>query len=128
MNTGYDVSEAHTFIVDRTVHIRTVKTFESRPSETLIGCGSLNPVITRMLWQLPKRLDLDVHERKTVHWIIKCQRDVDCVSFEVFTTVTMKNAVFWDITPCGSFTSSCHPDDGGTKFLRNIVSYKIHTA
>jgi hypothetical protein len=24
------------------------------------------------------------------------------VSFEVFTVVTMKNAVFWDVTPCGS--------------------------
>jgi hypothetical protein len=24
------------------------------------------------------------------------------VRFEVFTAVTMKNCVFWDITPCGS--------------------------
>jgi hypothetical protein len=24
------------------------------------------------------------------------------VRFEVFTAVTMKNAVFWDVTPCGS--------------------------
>jgi hypothetical protein len=24
------------------------------------------------------------------------------VRFEVFTTVTMKNAVFWDVTPCAS--------------------------
>jgi hypothetical protein len=24
------------------------------------------------------------------------------VSFEVFTAVTMKNGVFWDVTPCGS--------------------------
>jgi hypothetical protein len=24
------------------------------------------------------------------------------VSFEVFAAVTMKNAVFWDVTPCGS--------------------------
>jgi hypothetical protein len=24
------------------------------------------------------------------------------VGFEVFTAVTMKNAVFWDVTPCGS--------------------------
>jgi hypothetical protein len=22
--------------------------------------------------------------------------------FEIFTTVTMKNGVFWDVTPCGS--------------------------
>jgi hypothetical protein len=25
------------------------------------------------------------------------------VRFEVSTAVTMKNAVFWDVTPCGSF-------------------------
>jgi hypothetical protein len=24
------------------------------------------------------------------------------VRFEVFTAMTMKNAVFWDVTPCGS--------------------------
>jgi hypothetical protein len=60
--------------------------------------------------------------------------------FEVYTAVTMKNAVFWDVTPCDScknrrfggayglrhqddkicelgtmlqFADSCHPDDGG---------------
>jgi hypothetical protein len=26
------------------------------------------------------------------------------------------------------FTDSCHLDDGGAKFLRNVVSHKIHTA
>jgi hypothetical protein len=25
-------------------------------------------------------------------------------------------------------TDSCHPDEGGTKFLRNVGSYKSHTA
>jgi hypothetical protein len=25
-----------------------------------------------------------------------------CIRFEVFTAVTMKNSVFWDVTPCGS--------------------------
>jgi hypothetical protein len=25
-----------------------------------------------------------------------------CIRFEVFTAVTMKNGVFWDVTPCGS--------------------------
>jgi hypothetical protein len=24
--------------------------------------------------------------------------------------------------------NSCHPDEGGAKFLRNVGSYKIHTA
>jgi hypothetical protein len=27
------------------------------------------------------------------------------IKFEVFTAITMKNAVFWDVTPCGS----CEP-------------------
>jgi hypothetical protein len=44
--------------------------------------------------------------------------------FEVFTTVTMKNSVFWNFMPCGS---SCHLDEGDAKFLRNISSYKSHT-
>jgi hypothetical protein len=78
----------------------------------------------------------------------------------------MKNAIFWDVTLCGSckdrlseelsasfvsvtrigelgttlavtrnrrtlrcseFTDSCHPDEGGAKFLRNVGSYKSHT-
>jgi hypothetical protein len=25
-------------------------------------------------------------------------------------------------------TVSCHPDEGGAKFLRNVCSYKSHTA
>jgi hypothetical protein len=67
----------------------------------------------------------------------------------------MKNGFFWDITPCGScknrrfggilgisshlasvasysyccsyFTDSCHPDEGGAKFLRNVSCYKSNT-
>jgi hypothetical protein len=27
---------------------------------------------------------------------------VNSVRYEVFTAVTMKNGVFWDVTPCGS--------------------------
>jgi hypothetical protein len=27
---------------------------------------------------------------------------IDCVRFEVFTAVTMKNVIFWDVTLCGS--------------------------
>jgi hypothetical protein len=29
---------------------------------------------------------------------------------------------------CSQFTDSCHPDEGGGKFLRNVGSYKSHTA
>jgi hypothetical protein len=30
-----------------------------------------------------------------------CSDDGNVVRFEVFTAVTMKNSVFWDVTPCG---------------------------
>jgi hypothetical protein len=69
----------------------------------------------------------------------------------------MKNGVFWVVTPCGSCkirrfggtwrllhqgdkigelgttqaatrTDFCHPDEGGARFLRNVGSYKSHTA
>jgi hypothetical protein len=39
---------------------------------------------------MKKRADIRSEDRR---------RDV---RFEVFTAVTMKNAVFWDVTPCGS--------------------------
>jgi hypothetical protein len=29
---------------------------------------------------------------------------------------------------CSYFTDSRHPDEGGAKFLRNVGSYKSHTA
>jgi hypothetical protein len=29
---------------------------------------------------------------------------------------------------CSQFTDSCHPDEGGAKFLQNVSSYKSHTA
>jgi hypothetical protein len=44
------------------------------------------------------------------------------VRFEVFTAVTMKNCVFWDVTPCGSLRTD------GIKFLRNFGSYKSNRA
>jgi hypothetical protein len=35
--------------------------------------------------------------------------------FEVFTAVTMKNSIFWDVTPCGSCKKQCF--SGGDTFL-----------
>jgi hypothetical protein len=32
------------------------------------------------------------------------------------------------VTRNSYFTDSCHPDDGGAKFFRNVGSYKSHTA
>jgi hypothetical protein len=33
---------------------------------------------------------------------LKCRGMRNCVRFEVFAAVTMKNGVLWDVTPCGS--------------------------
>jgi hypothetical protein len=52
------------------------------------------------------------------------QYSIFFVRFEVFTAVTLKNGVFWDVMLCGS----CHPDEGSAKFLRNVISYRSHTA
>jgi hypothetical protein len=61
-------------------------------------------------------------------------------------TVMLKNGVFWDVTPCGSLrtdvsaelsasivrvtkiTILVNTNDGGAKLLRNVGSYKSHTA
>jgi hypothetical protein len=37
----------------------------------------------------------------STNFIIKFFIYVHSVRFEVFTAVTMKNGVFWDVTPCG---------------------------
>jgi hypothetical protein len=64
------------------------------------------------------------------------------VRFEVFTSVTMKNAVFWDVAPCifcvnrrfgGTYLwflarGFFYPEDEGDTFLRNVCSHKIYTA
>jgi hypothetical protein len=41
----------------------------------------------------------------------------DLVRFEVFTAMTMKDAVFWDVAP-----------DGGDTVLRNVGEQNIYTA
>jgi hypothetical protein len=44
------------------------------------------------------------------------------VWLRIGTVGELKNGVFWDVTPCGSYI-----DDGGAKVLRNVGSYKSHT-
>jgi hypothetical protein len=39
------------------------------------------------------------------HWQTRIYNIFYYVKFEVFTAVTMKNGVFWDVTPCGVFRS-----------------------
>jgi hypothetical protein len=70
------------------------------------------------------------------------------VRSEVFTAVTMKDGVFWDVTLCGSCNwyffavyVGCwlqlvlflvhrflSPDEGGARFLRNVGSHTSHVA
>jgi hypothetical protein len=47
------------------------------------------------------------------------------VGFEVFTAVTMKNAVFWDVAPCGflmdrRFGGMCHHSVPGPSELQSV--------
>jgi hypothetical protein len=58
------------------------------------------------------------------------------VRFEVFTAVTMKNAVFWDVVPCSSCVNRrswfharrlFYHEDGGDTFLRNVGSHNNYT-
>jgi hypothetical protein len=49
-------------------------------------------------------------------------RQTGRLSVGVIITLNFKNGVFWDVT------DSCHSDEGGAKFLRNVSSYKSHTA
>jgi hypothetical protein len=74
------------------------------------------------------------------YWHLECLKDSQSdrvrnlpyepesvVRFEVFTAVTMKNGVFWDVTPCGSCKNrrfggnKRHPDEGGAKFPETSV-------
>jgi hypothetical protein len=52
-----------------------------------------------------KASNLMIHRRNTS---LNIER---LVRFEGFTAVTMKNGVFWDVTPCGSYKNRCF---GGT--------------
>jgi hypothetical protein len=44
------------------------------------------------------------------------------IRFEVFTAVTMKNAVFWDVRPRGSSKNRCF---GGTQ-RESVTNYCLH--
>jgi hypothetical protein len=50
-----------------------------------------------------------------------------CVAF-VLTDVSEELSVGCWLRLTFLLHRSCHPDDGGAKFLRNVGSYKSHTA
>jgi hypothetical protein len=43
-----------------------------------------------------------VLHRRHITSLLQISASLWDVRFEVFTTVTMKNGAFWDVTPCGS--------------------------
>jgi hypothetical protein len=44
------------------------------------------------------------HHILTLSAVCQAQsNNLKVVGFEIFTAVTMKNAIFWDVAPCGSF-------------------------
>jgi hypothetical protein len=41
-------------------------------------------------------------QKRSRYWRQLCETFLDNVRFEVFTAVTMRNGIFWDVTPCSS--------------------------
>jgi hypothetical protein len=54
--------------------------------------------------------------------LFTCRLKDHFARFEVFTVVTMKNAAFWDVTPCGSCKNRRF---GGTSVLTRRRSLKV---
>jgi hypothetical protein len=50
------------------------------------------------------------------------------VRCEVFTALTMKNAVFWDVEPCGSCKKDFSEETVGSSFRAKIISQDPHDA
>jgi hypothetical protein len=63
-----------------------------------------------------------------------CELQKDHVRFDVFTAVTMKNALFWDVKPCGSCrnrrfggTYRLHHQDEKNRRARNVSGNQLAT-
>jgi hypothetical protein len=54
--------------------------------------------------------------------VICLNQSLQSVRFEVFTAVTMKNGVFWDVTPCGSCKNRL-----SASFIRVTIIGKLGT-
>jgi hypothetical protein len=80
----------------------------------MISDGKLMSIIRQLCTPYLKLMVTDckdISEPNNVHWSSQQQHPeflmlagnmYSCVRFEVFTAVTMKNGVLWDVTPCGS--------------------------
>jgi hypothetical protein len=58
--------------------------------------------------------------------ILRCfgQSPQFLVRFEVFTAVTVKNAVFWDVTPCDSCNNDVAEERVSSIFLQETHVFK----
>jgi hypothetical protein len=61
---------------------------------------AISPILVTLMTKAIRSLETSVLARTTR--LIISENDILHVRFEVFTAVTMKNGVFWDVTPCGS--------------------------
>jgi hypothetical protein len=68
-------------------------------------CSSKTLILRRATWHhIPEDgiLHSYHHENLSLSWIIFVLTEINQhEGFLVFTAVTMKNAIFWDVTPCG---------------------------
>jgi hypothetical protein len=73
-------------------------------------------------WELPKAAQL-VASRA----VLSSTELVITITI-IFIVVMALYSSFLGISHSFSFLIPCHPDEGGAKFLRNVGSYKSHTA
>jgi hypothetical protein len=86
------------------------------------------PLLVSLLWsQRNSNASTRFHEKRFQVIIMCC--DYVHVRFGAFTLVTMKNAVFWDVTPCDSCKNRCfgrayylHHQGGKIRRARNNLS------
>jgi hypothetical protein len=75
--------------------------------------GELSPSIIRVTRMFELRTTLAAtrnrHTLRSNRSIASYGKRCSYVRFEVFTAVTMKNGVFWVVTPCGSYKNN--PED-----------------
>jgi hypothetical protein len=68
----------------------------SSNTETDLGKLTVIPPVLPSI-EVTNHVNTEVESTVELWW-----KHVQYVRFEVFTAVTMKNGVFWDVTPCGS--------------------------
>jgi hypothetical protein len=88
------------------------------------SCGS---TVLASAVQTERIIILQLHLEESAGLRINYRRKLHPVSFEVFTAVTMKNYVFWNVTPGGSgksrrFGGTWHFHHQGDKLMKALSS------